>query len=195
MSGLHRRVIGGHRARLLVPMAWRPKPQVTHRREQARGAAGHAGAAVRVAMVTPVAALAVASGVTTRVEAAREPAEPSGHIATVPTAPVAAARAALPPPADIDDRAVTPVVRWRRNVVVPTTTSEIPALARLAYTRAQLVMERAKSSCRLDWTLVAAVGYVESNHGHHAGSRLDGRGWPIQPFEAPGLTAARVRLW
>lgn len=54
--------------------------------------------------------------------------------------------------------------------------ADIPAVALGAYQRAAAVMSRAAASCGLDWTLVAAVGYVESDNGTRAGGRLDDKG-------------------
>lgn len=50
---------------------------------------------------------------------------------------------------------------------------DIPDVALSAYQRAATIINDADPGCRLDWTLVAAIGYVESDHGRHAGSRLD----------------------
>lgn len=50
---------------------------------------------------------------------------------------------------------------------------DIPDAAHSAYGRAATVMNAADAGCRLDWSLVAAIGFVESNHGRHSGSRLD----------------------
>ncbi|UYM06930.1 lytic murein transglycosylase [Solicola gregarius] len=37
-------------------------------------------------------------------------------------------------------------------------------------------MANAKASCKLDWTLVAAIGRVESDHGQYGGSQIDTTG-------------------
>jgi membrane-bound lytic murein transglycosylase B len=50
---------------------------------------------------------------------------------------------------------------------------DIPSVALSAYQRAATIINNADPGCRLDWSLVAAIGYVESNHGHHSGSQLD----------------------
>ncbi len=52
----------------------------------------------------------------------------------------------------------------------------IPTMALSAYQRAAAVMHRADPSCRLSWTLLAAIGKVESDHGRYGGSRLTRNG-------------------
>lgn len=49
---------------------------------------------------------------------------------------------------------------------------DIPATALHAYQSAAAVMEQADESCGLSWTLLAAIGRVESDHGRYAGGRL-----------------------
>lgn len=52
----------------------------------------------------------------------------------------------------------------------------IPLPALSAYQRAAQVIDRADKSCRLDWTLLAAVGQVVSQHGLSDGGRLSHAG-------------------
>ncbi|UPK74650.1 lytic murein transglycosylase [Nocardioidaceae bacterium SCSIO 66511] len=54
--------------------------------------------------------------------------------------------------------------------------SPLPSAAVSAYRDAAKVMANVKSACKLDWTLVAAIGRVESDHGRYGGSTLDTRG-------------------
>jgi hypothetical protein len=49
---------------------------------------------------------------------------------------------------------------------------DIPAPAFSAYQRAAGVLEQAAPECRLPWTLLAAIGRVESDHGRHGGAVL-----------------------
>jgi hypothetical protein len=53
---------------------------------------------------------------------------------------------------------------------------DIPAPAFSAYQRAAGVLEQAAPDCRLPWTLLAAIGRVESDHGRHGGAVLDDDG-------------------
>lgn len=56
------------------------------------------------------------------------------------------------------------------------TVASIPSVALQAYQRAGWVMDEAAPRCRLHWTLLAAVGRVESDHGRSGGSVLDDDG-------------------
>jgi hypothetical protein len=49
-------------------------------------------------------------------------------------------------------------------------------VALVAYQRAATIIDAVDRSCRLDWTLLAAVGQVESFHGEINGSQLDDEG-------------------
>jgi membrane-bound lytic murein transglycosylase B len=94
--------------------------------------------------------------------------------ASTTTSP-AASQAPLPDPvvlaADSPARRVARAAFGRVSETV-----DIPDVALSAYQRAATVMNAADPDCRLDWSLVAAIGYVESNHGRYAGSRLDDEG-------------------
>lgn len=95
-------------------------------------------------------------------------------------------------PDETTDEHVAPVVslsRWEAAVAlgsqagtarpvradspVPTT---VPPLALGAYHRASAVLADAAPACELDWSLLAAVGHVESAHGERAGASLDADG-------------------
>jgi hypothetical protein len=52
----------------------------------------------------------------------------------------------------------------------------IPPVALVAYQRAAAVIDAADPSCRLDWSVLAAIGQVESDNGQVGGSRLDSHG-------------------
>ena len=49
---------------------------------------------------------------------------------------------------------------------------DIPATALFAYQRAEVVVGQVDASCGLSWTLLAAIGRVESDHGRSGGARL-----------------------
>jgi Transglycosylase SLT domain len=71
----------------------------------------------------------------------------------------------------------------------------IPQAALLAYARAQQVMAQVDSGCNLPWTLVAAIGRVESNHGRHGGNVLRADGLAVPGIFGPvlnGAGAARI---
>ena len=58
---------------------------------------------------------------------------------------------------------------------------DIPRPALVAYQVAATTMRRADADCGIDWTLLAAIGRVETDHGRHTGSRLgaDGVSTPL----------------
>ena len=49
---------------------------------------------------------------------------------------------------------------------------DIPGTALAAYQVAATTMTQADPSCGVDWTLLAAIGRVETDHGRHDGARL-----------------------
>ena len=53
---------------------------------------------------------------------------------------------------------------------------DIPEPARRAYMRAAVIMGDVARRCQIPWTLVAAVGRVESDHGRYGDAELDSKG-------------------
>jgi membrane-bound lytic murein transglycosylase B len=68
----------------------------------------------------------------------------------------------------------------------------IPEAALKAYSRAQQVMSQADPGCQLPWTLVAAIGRVESNHGRHGGNTLNNDGVATPGVRGPRLDGVRT---
>jgi membrane-bound lytic murein transglycosylase B len=52
----------------------------------------------------------------------------------------------------------------------------IPASALQAYQRAAAILNQADPACNIDWSLIAAIGRVESDHGRYGGNALDEQG-------------------
>jgi membrane-bound lytic murein transglycosylase B len=52
----------------------------------------------------------------------------------------------------------------------------IPERALAAYAGAAIAKSTAMSTCGLSWNTLAAIGFVESRHGTHGGSKLDDNG-------------------
>jgi hypothetical protein len=52
----------------------------------------------------------------------------------------------------------------------------IPASALRAYQRAAAILNQADPACNIDWSLIAAIGRVESDHGRYGGNALDAQG-------------------
>ncbi|KQX74672.1 MULTISPECIES: lytic transglycosylase domain-containing protein [Aeromicrobium] len=62
------------------------------------------------------------------------------------------------------------------GTVATLSTNGIPSSALAAYRRAETLLGKADKACNLSWTLVAAIGRVESNHGRTNGNSLDTKG-------------------
>ena len=73
-------------------------------------------------------------------------------------------------PAGIDDKA------GAAGALGSLSTNGIPAASLAAYRRAETLLGKADSSCKLPWTLVAAIGRVESNHGRTGGNSVNAEG-------------------
>jgi len=57
-----------------------------------------------------------------------------------------------------------------------TTVNGIPTAALQAYQTAAAILNQADPACNIDWTLIAAIGRVESDHGRFGGNALDDQG-------------------
>ncbi|MDX6250763.1 MAG: hypothetical protein QOF10_4123 [Kribbellaceae bacterium] len=71
----------------------------------------------------------------------------------------------------------------------------IPTAALKAYSRAQQVLAQVDPACQLPWTLVAAIGRVESNHGRFGGNSLNSDGVAVPGIYGPrldGSSTARI---
>ena len=124
--------------------------------------------------VTAVAILAAAF-----VAGGRQPSREVLATAPVPAAPSVAAPTTAPVHLpDPNGRAVhNPASPSQPGSERPSTrASGIPPVALTAYQRSAAVIDAADPSCRLDWSLLGAIGQVESDHGQVGGSRLNGHG-------------------
>ena len=63
----------------------------------------------------------------------------------------------------------------------------IPLRAVLGYAGAELALRSEAPACRLGWATLAAIGNLESGHGTHAGSALDGFGVARPAILGPDL--------
>ncbi|MFD4326601.1 lytic transglycosylase domain-containing protein [Nocardioides sp. NPDC058538] len=104
-------------------------------------------------------------------------ATPSSRISVPAAAPQAPASYSLP-------AVVGAGVPQRRVVQVASAASAsgIPRAALAAYQRAETVINAADETCNIDWQLLGAVGYVESDHGRFGGSTLGADG-----VSSPGI--------
>ena len=62
------------------------------------------------------------------------------------------------------------------RVIAAASANGIPSAALSAYQRAAQVIDSADKGCNIDWTLIAGIGRVESNHGRYGGNALDSNG-------------------
>lgn len=67
------------------------------------------------------------------------------------------------------------------------TDSGIPRVALRAYRNAADLLGESDPSCHLHWSLLAAIGRVESDHGRHGGSSLSRSGQTSSPIIGPAL--------
>jgi hypothetical protein len=70
----------------------------------------------------------------------------------------------------------------------------IPAVALAAYRRAANEVDRADPACNLEWTLLAGIGRVESDHGQFAGAQLLSDGLSTIPVIGPPLNGSGTAL-
>ena len=73
-------------------------------------------------------------------------------------------------PAGIDDRA------GASGALSTLSTNGISAASPLAYRRAETLLGKADPTCKVPWTLIAAIGRVESNHGRSGGNSVNAGG-------------------
>jgi len=62
------------------------------------------------------------------------------------------------------------------DVIASASTNGIPSAALAAYQRAAQVIDAADTGCHIDWSLIAAIGRVESDHGRYGGNTLGSDG-------------------
>jgi len=70
----------------------------------------------------------------------------------------------------------------------------IPRRALAAYAGATVVKEDHRPDCHLDWTTLAAIGAVESDHGRHGGSTVNDAGDVEPPIYGRDLDGEGVAL-
>ena len=68
--------------------------------------------------------------------------------------------------------AATPRVRARDLPTGASAADDLPDTAINAYQRAALVLASARPTCHLDWSVLAAIGQIESDHGRSGGRTL-----------------------
>ena len=96
---------------------------------------------------------------------------PSG-IAPAPVNPAAASRRVAGVHANTDKVVVRSARSERIREVSPESAYDVPLVAIDAYQYAAAVLRRSAPDCHLRWSLVAAIGQVESDHGRFGGATV-----------------------
>ncbi|WP_326948722.1 lytic transglycosylase domain-containing protein [Amycolatopsis sp. NBC_01307] len=150
-------------------------------------------AGVSVSIAALVASLALGSARDTVLStAAQDEPAPAGTPAlpvlpVVPVLPQQNAIPVVPPIAALPDGSLQPVVPALAS-------AGIPAVALQAYQRAAALLAGADPGCGLSWTVLAAIGRVETNHGRFGGSALRADGETTVPIRGPQLTGSPFAL-
>ncbi len=71
-----------------------------------------------------------------------------------------------------------------------TGSNDVPSAALRAYRNAEKVMATADPDCDISWTLLAAIGRVETNHGRFGGAQLGSDGVSRPEIRGPQLDGA-----
>lgn len=71
-----------------------------------------------------------------------------------------------------------------------TGSNDVPEAALRAYRHAEMVMATTNPGCDISWTLLAAIGRVESNHGRYGGAELGADGVSRPEIRGPRLDGA-----
>ncbi len=133
----------------------------------------------KLSILLPVLLLVAASTVAAIPPSATAGAQSSDGF-TLPSLPTWALEIGAGPPAALNLSHLSAEEQaWfadRETVVATVSSHGIPAAALAAYQRAAQVMSSADAGCNLPWTLLAAVGRVESDHGRYGGNVLSAEG-------------------
>jgi len=104
------------------------------------------------------------------------------------TTPVAEPADGADPPASVSSTGGQPMPwvdpEWIAKVA---TATGIPVRALDAYIAAHLAIALMEPDCGLDWTTIAAIGSIESNHGRYGGATLGDDGYPSKRIVGPPL--------
>jgi hypothetical protein len=146
--------------------------------------------AVTGGLIVALAVVSAAAGATV----IREIAGPSQTQASEPpviTDPVATASAdPIPEPTETTTGPTAPprpasaFTSWAAPLAGPL---GIPQVALEAYGYAEWVLQQTRSTCKLQWTTLAAIGKVTTDHGKLNGSSLDSQGWQRPALIGPAL--------
>ena len=119
----------------------------------------------------------------------------SASPAVVPPTVFSASPALVPPTARSPRQDARVGARGTRSddqffEISSTGTNDVPEAALRAYRHAETAMRLADPGCDISWTLLAAIGRVESNHGRFAGAQLGSDGVSRPEIRGPRLDGA-----
>ncbi|GAA1806321.1 lytic transglycosylase domain-containing protein [Agromyces neolithicus] len=84
-----------------------------------------------------------------------------------------------PPPAEVSESIVVPLPQVDRTWISQMAAATgIPERALSAYALAHVAIAEEQPKCGIDWTTIAAIGSIESDHGNHGASELGADGYP-----------------
>ncbi|MDI1460149.1 lytic murein transglycosylase [Catellatospora sp. KI3] len=115
---------------------------------------------------------------------------PTPSAETAPTAAPTASELPLPtlsPPPTGVPRPAAAFHRWAEQQSVKV---QVPVPALEAYAYAEYVLGTTRPACHLNWTTLAAIGQIESDHGRTKGARLDEQGRALPPIIGPALNGS-----
>ncbi|RKN17249.1 murein transglycosylase [Micromonospora musae] len=119
----------------------------------------------------------VAADATAEADAPIPGMSPSGQPGLPGSPPPTTATSGAPTAPAVGGRPADALADWAKQVGPKV---GIPQVAMEAYGYAELVLAQTNRSCALNWTTLAAIGFVESSHGKANGASLgpDGRAMP-----------------
>jgi membrane-bound lytic murein transglycosylase B len=130
------------------------------------GGTAAAGATVVPALADPI-----------KVVAQPSPSEPAVIVPGSEPSPSLGPSASSPPTAAA--RPADQFASWAGQIAPKV---DIPPVALQAYAYAEWVTSQTRPACKLQWTTLAAIGKVESDHGRGNGATLDQRGRSTPPI-------------
>ncbi len=82
---------------------------------------------------------------------------------------------------------------WAKRLAEPL---DIPHNVLASYAYAEFVVTQTRPACKLQWTTLAAIGKVGSDHGRVEGRTIDAQGWPRPTLMGPPLdgTSGRAKV-
>ncbi len=135
-------------------------------------------------VIAALTAIATAAGATVVPNLVTPSTSPSSEAATPP---IVVPRPSASPSATVDPSVTpsttptagpdrpNPFAGWAKRLAEPL---DIPHNVLAAYAYAEFVMTQTRPACKLQWTTIAAIGKVSSDHGRVEGRTIDARGWP-----------------